>query len=298
MDGDTGHAVREDHGDRLTASYRLLLFDLDGTLLTPERTIRPANRTLLAELMSFGVRIGIATGRGPRSAAPYVETSGASGPLILFNGAMVWDVAEARPVYQRGLAMTDALATISVALAHGVHINVYMDEEIWIPRTTETSRRSEIKDGVPHTVMTDLVTRVAAHGQPPIKLMLIDEQADVTRLIAPIRARLASQCTLVDSEPSYLEVMAEGVSKGSALEAITHIYGIAPAEVMAFGDERNDIDLVQRSGLGVAMANANPALRAVADIAIGHHSSDAIAEFLRSTYIVQGDRLVARTRPS
>ena len=276
----------------MTVSYRLLLFDLDGTLLTPERSIRPANVALFAELMASGIRVGLATGRAPRSALPHARQAGVNGPLVLFNGSMVWDVARAQAMYQKSLPLEDALAVMEIALEHRVHVNTYMDDEIWIAGVTDTSRRSELKDGVPHRVMDDLVERVRAGGRAPVKLMLIDEDQPVMGLEAEIREVLQSECTLVNSEPSYLEIMAPGVNKGSALVEIHREYGIAPGEVIGFGDQHNDRELMVTCGLGVAMGNAHPAIKGLADIIIGDNASDAIAEFLRDGFEVVGDRLV------
>jgi len=274
--------------------FELVLCDLDGTLLTPEREIRPANRALFAELVAAGVRVGLATGRAPKSALPHAERAGVTGPLILFNGAMIWDLAETRPVFQRGLTRADGLAVIEVALQSQVHVNVYMGDEIWIARVTETSRRSEIKDGVPHRVEPDLLAEIAAGTEAPVKLMLIDEDGDVMRLAEPIRAVLTQDCTLVHSEPTYLEVLAPGVSKGSALGEVTRRYGIAPEAIIAFGDQPNDLELLARCGLGVAMGNSHPEVKDIADEVIGDHTGDAIAEFLRGRFEVTGDGLVLR----
>lgn len=275
-------------------SYRLILFDLDGTLLDPVRVIRPSSRAILAELMAAGVRVGFATGRMPRSVAQFTAMVKVTGPLIVFNGAMVWDLDLGRPVYSRTLALADAIAAARIALAEGVHVNCYMPDEILIDHESETSRHSAIKDGIQQHVVGDLPGYLQARGEGPVKLLLIDEVGDITRLAAPIREALGSGCMLVQSEPAYLEVLPPGVSKGDALVHIEEVYGIAPAEIIAFGDERNDLELVERCGLGVAMANAHEALKAVADVVIGHHDSDAIYEFLAAQFEVSGGVLRRR----
>ncbi|MEM9487574.1 MAG: HAD hydrolase family protein, partial [Myxococcota bacterium] len=219
----------------------------------------------------------------------------ATGPLVLFNGAMVWDMADRRPLHKRPLAMADALATIEIALAEAVHVNTYVDDEIWIARTTATSRRSEVKDGVRHRLVGDLVGQLRAGAKPPIKLMLIDEDRGVTRLIDSIRAALSDEYTLVNSEPAYLELMAPGVDKGSALTAVHEHCGIAPADIIAFGDQLNDVELIQRSGLGVAMGNAHTIVQQAADVVIGPNTEDSIARFLRDRFELRDGCLVVHT---
>lgn len=260
----------------------LILFDLDGTLLDPARAIREANRAAIQAALDLGIRVGLATGRSPASARPYAESIGATGPLIVFNGAVIWDVDKRRPVHQTHLPRTDARHAIAIARTHGAHVNVYVGDEIWIDQRSPTSRHSERKDGVSHRVVGDVLARLDAESADVIKLMIIDERHSVTRLAAPIRAASVHACALVNSEPSYLEMLPPGVDKGAALAHIERIYGITAARVLAFGDQQNDLELLATAGVGVAMGNAIPALKAVADAVIGDNDTDAIAAFLRT----------------
>ena len=91
-----------------------------------------------------------------------------------------------------------------------------------------------------------------------------------------------------------MELLPAGVCKGAALDAVAAHYGITAERVVAFGDGKNDIELLERAGLGVAMGNAHPELAAVADVVIGHHDTDAISDFLRGRFEARGGRLVPR----
>lgn len=266
------------------SEYELVLFDLDGTLLDPRGRVRPASAAVIAELVAAGVRVGLATGRMPRSVRPFVEVLGLNGPLLLLNGGMVWDVARAAPVHEERLPLSDAIAVLEIAAALGIHVNLYVEDEIVIAARTPTSEASARKDGVVQTVVGDLARWLAARGTPPYKLLLIEEQGAFDELERRAAAALASPCTIVQSEPTYLEVLPPGVSKGAALAAIERSYGISPARVIAFGDSLNDVELVERAGLGIAMGNSHPALTAVADETIGPHDTDAIAELLRGRF--------------
>lgn len=259
---------------------RLLLFDLDGTLLGPGRRVSEANARALRSAMDRGIQVGFATGRSLRSASPWVEALRPTGPLILLNGGMVWDVSARRPLLERHLPRADARAALAVAAELGVHANLYLGERIAIAHGSETARRSEVKDGVPHTVVGDLVAHLDGQSDDPFKVLCIDETGGIGALADRLRQVLEFGSVLVHSEPTYLEVLPPGVSKGAALSVVTEHTGIAPRDMIAFGDGLNDMELLAAVGRGVAMENAHPRLRDCADVVIGSHDTDAIAAFL------------------
>lgn len=258
----------------------LVLFDLDGTLLDPVRNIRPANLAAIERLRARGLRFAVATGRTPRSAAPYVARIAPTGPNVHFNGAMVWDMDQGRPSHVECLPRADAVRAVEVAEAHGVHVNAYVGDEVWIARESQTSRNSAEKDGLPHTIVGDLRACIADGEAQVVKLMLIDEDRPVMRLVEPIAAALERPCTLVNSEAEYLEMLPPDVTKGTALQHISRIYGIPLAAMLAFGDRPNDLDMLRRAGVGVARGSGHPDVQAVADRVIGGCDTDAISDFL------------------
>ena len=258
--------------------WDLLLFDLDGTLLNSQRRIPESSLATLKEWMAQGAQVGLATGRSLRSALPYAQAIHANGPLILFNGGLVWDPIASAPIAQQLLPRDDAVSALSIATELGIHANLYLGDPIAIAQSSPTSRESEVKDGVPHTVVGDLV--VYCTGDP-YKVLLIDKSGDFDAFKAQFRAVAKTPCTLVHSEPTYLEVLPAGICKGSALPAVEEHTGIPARRIMAFGDGLNDLELLEVSGCGVAMGNALDPVKERADVVIGDCDSDAIERFLR-----------------
>jgi len=261
---------------------RLLLFDLDGTLLSPSRQVSAANAGALRAAMARGIRVGFATGRSRRSVQPWVTELQPNAPLILLNGGMVWDPTARSALLEHRLPRADARAALETIAELGVHANLYFGDEIVIARPCRTSRASEVKDGVPHTPVGDLLAYFDKQPSAPLKILCIDESGGIEALAERIRPGLKAGSVLVHSEPTYLEVLPPGVNKGAALAAVTEHTGIEPSEVIAFGDSLNDIELLAASGLGVAMGNSHPRARQCADLVIGPNDSDAIATFLAS----------------
>jgi len=264
----------------VTVAVRLLLFDLDATLLGPDRQVSPANAEALSSAMDAGIGVGFATGRVRRSVEPWIEEIRPDSPLILLNGGMVWDPMTARVLGEHRLPPSDARAALEVIADLGVHANLYLGEEVAIARPSATSRRSELKDGVPHSEVGDLLGYLQERADDPFKILCIDESGGIELLAERLRPVLANGSVLVRSEPTYLEVLPPGVCKGSALSVVCEHTGVPPSDVVAFGDGLNDLELLQACGLGVAMANAQPRVRDCADVVIGANDTDAIAAFL------------------
>jgi Cof subfamily protein (haloacid dehalogenase superfamily) len=260
--------------------YKLVLFDLDGTLLTSERAIHPANAAAIRALMERGVRVGFSTGRPPLSVLPYAELLQANAPFIHMNGGVVREWRTGTVIWERVLSTSTALATLAAARAMVQHANVYVGHEIWIEQRSPTSLESEVKDGVPHTLHDDLVPRIAREKITPHKIMLITPADVIPALTSVVAAAVGDDATLVNSEPTYLEVLPRGCSKGEAATHLAAHLGITMAEVVAFGDNKNDLELLTSVGLGVAMGNSHPDVLARVPVHIGHHDSDTIAQFL------------------
>lgn len=231
--------------------------------------------------MEAGVRVGLATGRPLKSALPFAEDVGANGPLILFNGARVWDPTERRYVFGTDLARAEALSALELARrVPNSHVNLYLGDEILISERTELSLESEVKDGVAHTVVGDLHGWLGQQARDPIKLMLISEPGNLESFGATFLQLSNGSTNLIRSEHTYLELTRKGVNKGSALQAALKHYGLEQDEVISFGDNLNDLELLRSSGMGVAMENAHPELKEAADVVIGAHSTDAISRFI------------------
>ncbi|HEX4925272.1 MAG TPA: HAD family hydrolase [Bdellovibrionales bacterium] len=278
-----------------TSPFRMILFDLDGTLLKESREISAKNLRTLKALMDRGIKVGLATGRSYRSVQPYVQQLQPNGPLILFNGAKVWCTTRQEFIYENTLSFEQAYIAMKLIrefdeehAAGGdisdIHVNFYAGNDVLISRKTPRSIESEIKDGVPHTVVGDLAAYLENNPKPPVKIMLIGDPATLNLFKAEYVRRSPEPTSLIHSEWNYLELMQNGINKGQTLKRIEQSYGCDAREIIAFGDNLNDLDLIRFTGLGVAMGNAHDDLKAIAKRTIGHHETDTIHEFLSEVF--------------
>ncbi len=243
--------------------YRLLVADIDGTLVNARREITPPVHEAVAAAQARGVRVCLATGRIWPSARQYVEGLGADPPVILYNGGMVYDFVRDEVWLRRPLPLPQARDVLRILRRHpAVHPHLYVDDRVYIPAMNETTAIYQRKDGVRTEAVGDLADWLTVD---PMKILVIGEQPALEAVVPEIDA-LPYRVNHVFSEAIYLEILPPGVDKGAALRAMAGRLNIAPQEIIAVGDHLNDLAMIRYAGLGVAMANAPEALRAQARV--------------------------------
>ena len=259
----------------------LLLLDLDGTLLDPARQIRPATLEVLQTAMSRGYAVGLCSSRSPRAVRPFVDELQPNGPQILLSGCLLWDSARQAPIAGRALRRDRAVTLLEVALDHGVEVTATIGDDVYVRSRTELSRHDEHRDRAPHIEVDDLVTFVRDHAEDTTRLVCLHRSGDFTQLRDSLRA-IDEECSLVRSAPTHLEILPADANKGTMLDELEHHYRINPRHILAFGDERDDVELLRRAGASVVMGNAPHVMRTLVPDAvfIGSHDTDAIATFL------------------
>lgn len=255
---------------------RLCYFDVDETLVNPGRNIPKELHDALARCRERGIRLGLATGRKYDSARPYAQAVGADAPLILYNGARIQEPETGEILYDQKLDLPEVVAGLLLVKKHGLHVNLYLDDVIYIERETAVSRESAEKDGVVQKPVGDLAAFLKAE---PTKLLIIGPGEKLMALWAEFDKQL-HRSEVVRSEPTYLEILPAGVSKGAALKKVSKITGVPLSDIAAFGDSNNDIEMLRAAGLGVAVGNALDNVKAAADYVAAADNGLGVAEGL------------------
>ncbi len=241
---------------------RLLAVDLDGTLLTSDREVPPGVLRAIREAQGRGVRVCVATGRIWPSAEPYIRRVEADPPTILYNGGLVYDFRTDTVLRRVPLTYEHARAVLEVLRAFPqVQPQLYVGDRVYVGRFNALSEAYVRKNGIPVTEVGDLLAFLPAD---PMKILIVGHRPDLV-VVREAIAALPLPIHTVYSEETYLEVIPTGSSKGEALAFVAQTLQIAPASIIAVGDNLNDLEMIQFAGLGVAMGNADEALRAQAD---------------------------------
>lgn len=258
--------------------FRAIATDLDGTLLRSDGSVSPRTRAAVDAAEDAGLLFVIATGRPPRWIPPVIEQLGERGLVVCANGGSVYDPARHELVVRNDLDADAALAIIDLVEA------AYPDAVLGLEQGFEFSADSSI-ERMTAPVLQSWKSQGLRVG--PIRSFATE---GVTKLIVrldestPPGTAAALQELVGDlafvthsTNESFLELSRPDVTKASTVEQLLLDSGIAPHEVVAFGDMPNDLPLVTWAGLGVAVANADPRLRDAADEVTAANDDDGVA---------------------
>ena len=260
---------------------RLIASDLDGTLLAPDHQASAYTRAVLHALVARGVILVLATGRHFVDVSGIAAALGVPAYLITSNGARVHT-----PQQQKLHASDLPPQLVSELLAeHWVHgcasVSVYRDHDWLIDRDSPDLLRYFRDSGFGYRV-ADL----ARHTTGINKLLYVGREAHLQQLQQRLQQRFGDTLYITFSANECLEVMAAGVSKGSALDHLLRHLGLTRQDAMAFGDGPNDVDLLTTAARGFRMQNAHPALVAATPHLpmIGGNHESAVARTLATCF--------------
>lgn len=262
--------------------YPWLVSDLDGTLLNHDKQIAAQNKQALAEFRRQGGRVVLATGRTEPAVANYVVELGITEPCILYNGARVVDMATREVLWEQRLAPEAGAALLGQAATWepDLHPVFFTGSGAWVQHITPTLAEYSRVDG--NLPLREAGRLDALAGMSLVKVLVVGEPERLSELDRRVQQAVPAVHT-VRSEPIYLEILPPGSNKGEALRWLAGHLGFDLSQVLAIGDNPNDIEMLQAAGLGVAVGNAHPDLKRIAGavVATGDHGgvAEAVATF-------------------
>lgn len=254
--------------------YRLLATDLDGTLFGHDLLVSPRTRRALEELRRRDVALVLVTGRMFRATLPIARELGVTTPIVTYQGAWIQAPEAAAPLWHRPLPLPLAREAIAALESTGMHVNVYVDDRLHLRRLTPEAASYTALSGVEPELVADWET--ALRGEPT-KLVAIGDEADVLRHLEALKTRYGAQLFVTQSQPTFLEIAHPEVNKGAALARVAAQLGVPREQIVAVGDGLNDAEMLEYAGLGVAMGNARPGLKAIADRVTAPLAEDGVA---------------------
>lgn len=258
---------------------RLVALDVDGTLLNDNLEIPAVTKEAVAAARDRGVQFAIVTGRMYQSAVPLAKELGLENmPLVAYNGALIREYPSGRTIHHLPVPLETCKALAAFCEARGLHLQAYVDDELYVP------------DMGPETQQYAAACKVEAHPvgslflwmqEPSSKLLIIHDPATIQTIAGEVRELLGPAVTITQSWPSYLEIINNQVSKGTALAALANAMGLQREEVMAVGDSLNDIPMLTWAGTSFAISHAPEAVRKAATYVTTAGAGDGVAEALK-----------------
>lgn len=256
------------------AHIRLVVTDLDGTLLATDKSISPQNRAAIERLRAQGIAFTIASGRMSQILASYVHELGITVPVIACNGAKIFDPVQDKVLDHCFLDAVAAESLLDFSARHGLDYLAFgMADVHYAPdsrRVQHYRNYNEIavRTGVPPVPLIPFGNDPAGEHRALaraglLKILVAERRGGDIPLALQHIAGFASIYPEV-SEPNIIDVLPIAANKGRALERIARELGIALSDVCVFGDYENDISMMQVAGHSFAMANAVESVRRTA----------------------------------
>jgi len=267
--------------------FRLLAIDIDGTLVNSRDELTPRVRAALTRAGRSGIRIVLASGRRYSRVLPLVEPLAIDVPLVTASGALVKDPRDHRTLFRADFAEELLRQTIAAVDRAGFDPLLCGDSFLqgFDFYTPPQLRREEAREYVRLNPGDGrLYPAMWHHPQPEVFLVFtLGTQEQMLAVQDRLHQELAGQiATHVLRSPRYTgylcEIAPAGVSKWSAVKRLAQQWAIDDAEICAVGDDVNDIAMIRAAGLGVAMGNAQPQVKAAADRIAPSHDEDGLAE--------------------
>lgn len=237
--------------------YKLLALDMDGTLLSEEKKISPANKEWIYKAIEAGVTVIFSTGRGVQSVEEYVEELKLQSPMVSVNGSEVWKAPG--ELFHRHQMQPEWIRKMhELAVEHDTWYWAYAVEGLFN------------KEKWPEDI----------HAIHWLKFGYYTEDAPLLQKIRGIVEEW-DRFELTNSHVNNIEINPKGISKASGVMEVCNMLGIQMDEVIAMGDSMNDLTMIKAAGLGVAMGNAQEGVKKAADVVTLTNEEDGVAQIIR-----------------
>ena len=248
--------------------YKLLVVDIDGTLLDGKGNISGEDREALATACRSGVQVRLSTGRMPQACLGVIEQLSLDGCHIFVDGALVSNPEQSREIYVQLLNKEVVKQAVEFARQHNLALELYSTTHYFVEKESWSSDAHREFFGIEAKIVDFAKLweqeRIIKGG---LVATTAEEAAGARYFCLQFEGRLYFSWARTPAYPGvdFINILAPQVSKGKALEVLAAHLGVAMSEVMAIGDGTNDISLLSTAGLAVAMGNAPDEVKAVAD---------------------------------
>jgi hypothetical protein len=260
---------------------RLIVADLDGTLLNSDHVVTPFTEQIIREAITQGVLFTVATGKTFPSTPEIIRLFDIRIPVICGNGTQVF-APDGTPLYENPIPRDYAIEAIRVAQSWGftpiIYTGMGLLAEKWDDNIQELVDHHE---PIPE-IVPDLVAALRGEHKPYKLVIMHRDPATVNRFQVELERLFTGRAQVLRSGLlTLVELLPAGVTKGTALAFMLDYLGISPQETMCLGDNCNDLDMIRQARIGVAMGHAPEAVRQGAAYITGTNDEDGVARAIQ-----------------
>lgn len=260
--------------------YKLVAVDMDGTLLNKDSIISEENRRAIEKARSLGVKVVIASGRPLKGLYRYLKELNMISEddyVVAFNGALVQNVKTGEVLYEASMSNEDLDYLYSLSQNLNVNIHILTQDKCLTPKMNKYSKLEADLNNIPLEI--DDFNSLNPSDKI-IKIMMIDDPEILDRVIRELPSDIYDKYTVVRSMPFFLEFLGKETNKGSGVEALAKHLEISKEQIICMGDAGNDVHMIEFAGLGVAMGNAFPEVKEIADYVTKTNDEHGVAHVI------------------
>lgn len=260
---------------------KILVLDIDGTLTNSQKEISPTTKAGLINIMERGHRIILASGRptpGMRRYEEELELEKYGGYLLSFNGARIVECLSGEIVYQRTLPLTLLPGFYGFAKRNGCGLVTYLGDEVISAFEPDEYIKLEARiNNMPVRQVKNFLSFVDFDIN---KCLMTAEPDKAAVLEKELQEKYGGVASIYRSEPFFIEIMPKNVDKASSLDKMLETIGMTRENVICCGDGFNDVSMIKYAGIGVAMGNAQQAVKEVADYITSTNDEDGLVQVI------------------
>jgi len=257
--------------------YKLIAIDIDDTLITDDKEVTPGTKAAIHQAVERGVHVTLATGRMYASASRIARQLELDVPIITYQGSLIKTALDGKVLYERHVPTDIAEDLFRYCAEHDLHIQAYHNDQLFAKKINDKLLDYCALSNVPYTIEPEIEKLASL---PQTKMIIIDEPAFLDELKPMFQARYGDRVHVTKSKPNFLEFIHPEGTKGHALRVLAEMFDCPLSSVIAIGDSWNDLEMLEAAGLGVAMGNAVPALKEVADYVTLSNNEEGVRHVL------------------
>ncbi len=245
----------------MAGKIKLVATDIDGTLVKWDTSVSDGVKDCIKKLQENGVKVVLVTGRMHCATKHLRDELGLNSPVVSYQGGLIKD-SDGKTLYQENLDSDYAKEIINWAHKNDVHLNLYIDDKLYVEKDDDCVKRYTDGKFVPYTVCPFESLKIENVN----KILAIDygNAERVTGWISELQAKFP-ELYIVKSTPFFCEIGSPMAKKSLGVEFLAKHWNLSQDEILTIGDQNNDIELLKAGGVKVAMGNATPELKECAN---------------------------------
>lgn len=256
--------------------YKIIISDFDGTLLSSDGKIGARTKLAINEYVRSGGIFTVCTGRMLTSILHEMRALSVRGLVAALQGSVIADIDSGEIIRESRYETEDALFVLKELVRRELNVHVYTADALYVNYGGEYLDFYERTCKIKSVYSDDIVNTVQSRGLEVIKLLVMVDKADRAQLAAEIEKAIGEKYYVTSGGEYLIEITPVGHTKAAAVKFLSEYYSVEIEDILAIGDNLNDLPMLKAAGFGVAVGNATEELKRQADFVTVKNDDDAV----------------------